>query len=90
MFVRQPYRMSLLYAEATDFHQLPSLILIPQAPRWVRWMLDEAVLHWRSARETAEKTAAAMKPAPGAPIGVIEGDQLRLTTGAMPWVDDDD
>jgi hypothetical protein len=83
--------MNMLHIQASDFHQLPSLILIPRAPRWVRWMLDEAVIYWRSARDAAEKTETAdsstFSNAAERPTDALDGGLSRWNGRAVPWVE---
>lgn len=84
--------MNMLHIQASDFHQLPSLILIPHAPRWVRWMLDEAVIYWRSARDAAEKAettdSSTSSNVAGLPaVGTVTGQRVQFSGKAIPWLE---
>ena len=89
--------MNMLYVQAAEFHQLPSSILIPQAPRYLRWWLDGAVLIWRTARENHEKTHPSRSPAstkapPGLRAVGTRDDKglIRFSGEKVPWVERDE
>lgn len=84
--------MQLLHLQATEFHQLPSQVLIPRAPRWVQWCLNEAVLHWWSARDQAERAGSSSASADNRlrPVGTVDGQRVQFTDGGpIPWLEQD-
>lgn len=85
--------MAMLYVQAAEFHQLPSSILIPNAPRYLRWWLDGAVLIWQRERDRAGPETPASSTssnAAGLPaVGTVTGQRVEFNGKAIPWLEQD-
>jgi hypothetical protein len=87
--------MRILGILAADYHQRPSTILIPQAPGWLRWWLDEALLYLETRRRQVEQatpsrsTPRASLPDGVTPVGTVVGQTIEWAQPgrAIPWVE---
>jgi hypothetical protein len=95
VFVGSPDRMNLLTVMASDYGVRPSSLLIPRAPAYLRWWLDEATVYLASARRetpappTAPSTSAAPDPRAPSSVGTISGGTVQFHTAGqpVPWVE---
>lgn len=72
-----------------DYSQRPSSILIPRAPRYLQWWLDEATLHLASAqREQAASPNGRGRSPEG--VGTVEGNTVHFTGETIPWLEQDE